>query len=198
VAVSGFEDVSGGKVELAMVSPKNVVPEECVMSDPERPEEVAGGVLGRVVGKAKSAVGSLVGNEDLQREGNLQQAHVEAEADAERERAAAELRAQEAAVVEQRVEAAAERDRLRAEVDAEEREDRIREAASERGREIQAAAAREQVAIGARERSQQRTADLVEEETLRQRAEDAAEAARLERQADDAERTAAMIDPEAK
>ena len=67
------------------------------MTDAESPETTAGGAVGQVIGKAKVAVGSLLGNADLQREGNLQQAQVEAEIDAERETQAAELRDQEAA-----------------------------------------------------------------------------------------------------
>jgi uncharacterized protein YjbJ (UPF0337 family) len=168
------------------------------MSDPERSEEVAGGTLGKVVGKAKSAVGSLIGNDNLQREGNLQQAKVEADADAERAQAAAEVRRQEAEVLEQRADAAAERDRLRAEVEADDRVDRAGENAVERARNIESSAAREQAAIQARAQSQQRAADHLEEAALRQRAEDAARVAQLEREALSAERAAASIDPEAK
>jgi hypothetical protein len=47
---------------------------ELLMTDAEFPETTAGGAVGRFVGKVKSAAGALVGNEDLQREGNLQQA----------------------------------------------------------------------------------------------------------------------------
>ena len=73
----------------------------------ETSEQTAGGVIGRLVGKAKEAAGSLAGNEDVAREGRLQQAQAEAatssrpsdpggtsaadgaERDAERERLAA-------------------------------------------------------------------------------------------------------------
>src|SRR4051794_20551017 len=101
------------------------------MSDPERSEDVAGGVPGKVVGKMKSAIGSLIGNDDLQREGNLQQAKVEAEVDAEREQAAAEVRRQEAELSEQRADAVAERERLRTELDAESQAERVRDDAIE-------------------------------------------------------------------
>jgi uncharacterized protein YjbJ (UPF0337 family) len=168
------------------------------MSDPERSEEVAGGALGKVVGKAKSAIGSLIGNDELQREGNLQQATIEAEADAERERAAAEARREEAALLEERADASAERDRLRTELQADEQVDRARENAADREKSIQATAAREQVAIQARAQSRLRTADSLEERALLQRAEDAAHAAQLEREALAAERRATSIDPEAK
>jgi uncharacterized protein YjbJ (UPF0337 family) len=42
-------------------------------------ERTAGGVVGKVVGKAKEALGGAIENEDLAREGRLQQAQSEAE-----------------------------------------------------------------------------------------------------------------------
>ena len=52
------------------------------MTNPETPrEETAGGVLGKLAGKAKAAAGSLTGNDDLAREGRLQEATVDAERD---------------------------------------------------------------------------------------------------------------------
>ena len=61
------------------------------MTDPKLPEETAGGQLGKLAGKAKEAAGSVLGNEDLAREGRLQQAQVEAP-----EHAAAEAQQREA------------------------------------------------------------------------------------------------------
>src|SRR5688500_15372479 len=90
------------------------------MPDSTPSETTASGVLCRVVGKAKAAVGSVLGDEELQREGNLQDAAAEAEVVAAREAEEAEQRRREAEVVEQRAEAAAERDRLKAELEAEE------------------------------------------------------------------------------
>ena len=46
------------------------------MPNSESVPTTVGGAVGRFVGKAKAAVGSLIGNDDLQREGNLQRAHV--------------------------------------------------------------------------------------------------------------------------
>lgn len=166
------------------------------MTDPESPETTTGGVVGRLVGKAKSAAGALVGNEGLQREGNLQQARVEAEADAERERQAAELRAEEVAVTARRAEAAAERDRLRAEVEAEDRKERIHDEAVRREREIATAAAGEHAAVEQRAESQQRAADAAEISAFERRATDAAAVAGLEAEAKNAELMADTIDPE--
>ena len=74
-------------------------------------ETTTGGVLGRVVGKVKAVAGSLTGNDDLKREGNLQQAQSEAEQRAAGEQQAAKLKREEVALEEQRAEAAAVRDR---------------------------------------------------------------------------------------
>jgi uncharacterized protein YjbJ (UPF0337 family) len=166
------------------------------MTDAESQETTTAGAVGRFVGKVKSAAGALVGNEDLQREGNLQQARVEAEAAAERERQAAQLRAEEAAVTERRAQAAAERDRLRAEVDAEDRKERAHDKVLRREQEIATAAALERAAIEQREESQHRAADAAEISALERRATDAADVARLEAEARKADLTADTIDPE--
>jgi uncharacterized protein YjbJ (UPF0337 family) len=168
------------------------------MAESESTETTGGGVLGRVVGKAKSAVGSLIGNHDLQREGNLQQAQSDAEQQAAKEQQAAELRREAVAVEEQRANAAAERDRLRTELAAEDRLDRIDDLEVRREQEITIAAAQEQAAIEKREELQERASDATETAALHRRAVDAAEVARLEREAANAELTADVIDPEAK
>jgi uncharacterized protein YjbJ (UPF0337 family) len=168
------------------------------MSDSESTEETAGGALGRLVGKAKAAFGSLTGNEALTREGNLQQARSEAEQQAEKETDAAELRRQELSVEEQRAEAAAERDRLRTELAAEDDKQRIEEVAARREQEIAIAAEQEKIAIENREELQERASIATETAAIHRRAADAAEVAHLEREAKDAELTADVIDPEAK
>ena len=66
------------------------------MTDPETPEDTSGGLVGKIAGKAKEVAGSLVGNDDLAREGRLQQAQSEAEADAARREAEAQQRRAEA------------------------------------------------------------------------------------------------------
>ncbi len=55
------------------------------MADEEELELTREGLLGKLAGKAKEAAGSLVGNDDLAREGRLQQAQVDAEAEAARD-----------------------------------------------------------------------------------------------------------------
>src|SRR3954454_22552610 len=129
------------------------------MSDTESTERTTRGVLGQVLGKAKAAVGGLVGNENLKREGNLQHAQAEAEVLAERETDAAEQRKQEAAVEEQRAEATAERDRLEAELEAEERKENIEQNEARAEASIAAEANQKKAATETREEMQQRSAD---------------------------------------
>ena len=138
------------------------------MTDPET-QRTAGGVLGRVAGKAKELGGELTGNDDLAREGRLQQAQTEAEIRAQREAAEAEQRDREARLQEERDQAEVERRRLENELSAEEREakaeqDRIeaerraeadaaaqaRAAEEQRAAENAAAQRTEQAAVGGR------------------------------------------------
>jgi uncharacterized protein YjbJ (UPF0337 family) len=166
------------------------------MTDPDSPETTVGGTLGKVVGKAKSAIGSIAGLDDLEREGNLQQAQAEAELDARREQEATELRNREVQIKEERFEAVAERDRLRAEIDAEDRKERASTEQRERERQVEAKAAQQQTAIADDLHERERAADLTEADALRRRAADAAEVARLDREAAAAERAADTIDAE--
>ena len=71
------------------------------MAGDSGPEAGAKGIVEDLKGKAKDAVGNLTGNEDLEREGEAQQAKADAERDvaakeAEAEKARAEAKAQEA------------------------------------------------------------------------------------------------------
>ena len=81
-------------------------------------EETAGGLAGKLAGKAKEVAGETLGRDDLAREGRLQQAGSEADVQARREEAEARQREQEAAVVAERTENEAERERLQNEVAA--------------------------------------------------------------------------------
>src|SRR5688572_15880094 len=92
------------------------------MTDPKAPEETAGGPLGKLAGKAKEAAGSVLGDEALAREGRLQQAQADADAQAAQAGAEAEQRQAEAEVDGAQVENELERERLRTELAAEDRE----------------------------------------------------------------------------
>src|SRR4051794_7970121 len=86
-------------------------------------ERTAGGVVGRLAGQAKEAAGQALGNDELAREGRLQQASVDAEREAADEAAKARQRAAEAEVESDRAELEQERARLRTELTTAERED---------------------------------------------------------------------------
>jgi uncharacterized protein YjbJ (UPF0337 family) len=154
-------------------------------------------LVGQIVGKAKTAIGGLLGNEDLEREGNLQQAQAEAEVIAAREKNAADVRRQLVSIEEERSETAAERERLRTELEAEDLQGRIEETAERSEHVIAQAAYQKQAEVQRREELEQRAASATEEAALHRRAVQAAEAARLQREARNAERTADTIDPEA-
>jgi len=71
------------------------------MAGDSGPEAGAKGIVEDVKGKAKDAIGNLTGNEDLEREGEAQQAKADAQRDVaakegEAEKARAEAKAQEA------------------------------------------------------------------------------------------------------
>lgn len=168
------------------------------MPDSQPTETTAGGALGRVIGKAKSAVGSLLGNDELQREGNLQAAQSEAEIRAERATQAAEQRRAEAETREQRQRAEAERDQLEAELEAQERSEAIERREAQVEVDVDVDAAREKSAVETREEMKQRAADAHDQAALHRRAADAAEAARIENEARRAEMRADAIDPEEK
>src|ERR1700754_3065474 len=73
-------------------------------------ERTAGGPLGRIAGKLKEAAGSAVGNDELAREGRLQQAQVDAAEEAVGEAAEARQQEAEAALEEERARTAQERE----------------------------------------------------------------------------------------
>lgn len=162
----------------------------------ENAEQVAGGLLGKVAGKAKEIAGEVTRNDNLAREGRLQQAHVDAEAvaavelvEAEQEEAAAEL-------VAERDEAEIERRRLLAEKAEIERERAIEARRVESEREVERKAAAEKQAVTQKEAAQKQVAGAVEHAARRDRAVAGAEITALERQARQAELVADVIDPE--
>ena len=88
------------------------------MTDSEGRERVAGGPIGKLAGKAKAAVGNLTRNDELAREGNLQEAQADAGAEAARHADEAERRQQQADLEARRNAVQTERESLRAEVEA--------------------------------------------------------------------------------
>ena len=74
------------------------------------PERTTGGLIGKLAGKAKEVAADLTRNDELAREGRLQQAQAEAEVEARREQAEAEQRLNEAKLEEDRAETDRERE----------------------------------------------------------------------------------------
>jgi uncharacterized protein YjbJ (UPF0337 family) len=151
------------------------------VTNPETPERTRGGVAGRLAGRFKEVAGSMLGHDDLAREGRLQQAQVEAEADAK----VAATRADQA-----------ERERLENELDARERQELIARERRIAERAADAVARREVAEADARGRLQERGADLAERAAEAERLATAHAASELERRAAVAEGTADEIDPE--
>ena len=166
------------------------------MTDPKMPEETAGGPLGKLAGKAKEVAGSILGNEQLAREGRLQQAQAEAEAEAGQAEVEARQREAETEVEAAKMDNVLERERLQAELAAKEREaaiDRDERSAFGRRRCVPSRRRRPQnVSAGFRSRprpapsDKQRPSGWQQEQT----------AIRLEQEARRTEARANAIDPE--
>jgi uncharacterized protein YjbJ (UPF0337 family) len=164
----------------------------------QNPEQVAGGGLGKVVGRVKEAIGSAMGNDTLSAEGHAQQV----QADTERE--AAEL-AKEAAAKEERADLTAERtetegrrEQLEGELALEQREDEIEGA---EGSAIAAADERaheESMDAEHRRHAEESDADRQERIARTREVSELEEAERLRAEAEQAAANAGAIDPEGK
>src|SRR5438094_385976 len=85
------------------------------MTHNEETEPTAGGALGKLAGKAKEVAGEMFGDRDLAREGRLQDSAADAELDARRKDAEAQVKAENAR---EEAEKRAEEDRFQRETDA--------------------------------------------------------------------------------
>jgi uncharacterized protein YjbJ (UPF0337 family) len=158
-------------------------------------ERTAGGMVGKVVGKTKEALGGAIENDDLAREGRLQQAQSEAELEARREAEKARAHEDQAVIRERQTEIAGQRDQLRNEVAADQREAEIEQdrrlaehrAAIDAERELDAADVEQARDHGATEQSVKAAENGRVAATQ--------EANRLEREAAAAERRAENLDP---
>src|SRR5436190_23302726 len=84
----------------------------------ETDERTTGGLVGKAVGKAKELAGEITDNDELAREGRLQQASSEAKVKAQDEQRDAQLADHAAQIEEEKSQTAQERERLEAELDA--------------------------------------------------------------------------------
>jgi uncharacterized protein YjbJ (UPF0337 family) len=161
-----------------------------ILTDQENSERTSGGFVGKLAGKAKEAAGSLLGNDDLAREGRLQEAQVEAEADAERSAGEAKQRADEAALKQEMDETELERQRLQNEVATREREHQIERDRQEAEREARAEGQRKQADAERHREVQESIAESAAQRAERERLDTAKEEIRLEQQAREAEASA--------
>lgn len=159
-------------------------------------EETAGGLLGKVAGKAKEAVGSVLGNDELEREGKLQHAASEAEVTAARKAEEAEQEKAKAELLASKQENEVERQRLQNEIAAKEREAAIEQDKARAEAQVETEAARRKAAVEGGKQMQETAADVTEQRAAQDRVEDARDAARLEQEARRAEAVANAIDPE--
>lgn len=130
-------------------------------------EQTTGGALGKLAGKAKAAAGSALGDDQLAREGRLQEAQSDAETEAAREREQARQAEAEAQATERRAEVDAERERLRNELRAEEREAAIERDRSRAEAAAEQEAAREEAAAEADRRAGELAASAEERAAAR-------------------------------
>ncbi len=165
------------------------------MTNPENPEKTTGGLAGRAVGKAKEVAGEVTGNEDLAREGRLQQAQGEAADDAAEARKDAEQAAAEARLEDEKAHVEEERQLLDTELAETRREDQIE---ADLGRAEQAAdqrAADEIAAADSERRAQETIAERTDKLADAERREQGRAALELEDEARQAELRAEALDP---
>ena len=150
--------------------------------------------LERVKGKAKRVAGSVFGDEELKREGELHERKADAVKDAARlddeaaqERAGAEITARER-------ELAAEEQRLVAEESAELREARLEREWRESEARVEREHAQREMAVERQAQAQEATVDADEARAAAARAERLRSATRIEKEADKARATAEVLD----
>jgi uncharacterized protein YjbJ (UPF0337 family) len=162
------------------------------------PGAAGGGLVDRVVGKAKQAAGAVLGNDDLRREGALheqkaaaaQQAR-ELTFDADREQQRADLTGREREVE-------VERQRLLTEAAADRRQQEITQSETRAKASVDAEALRQEVAVEQQAAAQETAVDRAESRAVRERLAAEQQARTTEAQAAAAHRTADVLDPDRK
>ncbi len=157
-------------------------------------ERGARGVLDKVAGKAKEAIGDLAGNDELAEEGQLQQARAETAAEAQRLATEAEHAQEEAELAAAQVTNRIERERLDAELTAEAQEERAERERHGAQAAVERAAAREEALVEHQADAGEAVLDLAEHEVAVDQVETAATAARIEQDAARAEASADALD----
>jgi uncharacterized protein YjbJ (UPF0337 family) len=166
-----------------------------VLTDQETSERTAGGLIGKLAGKAKEATGTVIGNDALAREGRLQQAQVDAQSAANAKAAEAKQRDAEASLEAEKAETALERQRLQNQVAAETRDEQIESDRRAAENKANADALRQHANAESQRHAQESAAADAEKRAEHERLMAAEEAVRLEQQARRAEAQAQAIDP---
>jgi uncharacterized protein YjbJ (UPF0337 family) len=165
------------------------------VSEDANSERTAGGMVGRVVGKAKEAAGGAIENQDLAREGRLQQAQSEAELEARREAEKARAHEDQAIIRERQTEIAGQRDQLRNQVAADQREAEIDQDRRQAEHRAAIDAERERNAADAEQARDHGAIEQTVKAAENGRVAATQEANRLEREAAAADRRAENLDP---
>jgi uncharacterized protein YjbJ (UPF0337 family) len=158
--------------------------------------QVAGGGLGKAVGRVKEALGSAVGNDALSREGRLQQVLAETEQEAAERAKEAAAKEERADIAAERVETEARRERLEGELAREDQQDVIEGVESSALASAQEHALEETMSAEHERRAHESAADAQERIARAREVSELAEAERLKDEARQAQQSAASIDPE--
>lgn len=164
----------------------------------QRPEQVAGGGFGKVVGRVKQAVGSVLGNDTLSGEGRAQQVRADTEREAAERAKEAAAKEERADLKAERVETEARRQELEGELALEERKDEIEGAEDSAVTAAQERAHEEKMDAEHVRRAQESEADARERIARTREVSELEEAQRLRAEAEKAAQKAAAIDPEEK
>jgi uncharacterized protein YjbJ (UPF0337 family) len=153
-----------------------------------------GGLVDRVMGKAKDVIGSITGNDQLRQEGALHQEKADAEHEAQRRATTADQIAAEAEVTSKAQELAAERDRLLAEEAEAAERDRLERESAQRQAKVEHDAATRQRAADRDDQAAKVAVASQEAAALNERQASVQSADRIEQEAQQARRRAEALD----
>ncbi len=153
-----------------------------------------GGVIDKLAGKAKQAVGNLVGNDDLAAEGELQEEKAAAAKDAARLELEAEHAEREAEVAAEQERNRVEQLRVESELADRARDEQIERVASAEKAEAARLAARKEAVAADLERQDEAEVARHQVEAVAERIDGAQEVAEVEAEAQQAEAAAELLD----
>ena len=162
------------------------------------PSELLTGLADRVLGTAKQVAGSLIGSDNLKREGQLHHDKAGARTQAAELDAAAEHKQRKAELAERRQTVSTERQRLAAQAAADAKEQQVVSdlAAAQQSAELQAT--RAEVAVERQTAEHNASLKAQEQLAAAERAHAEQDAAQLAAKAREAERVAQAVDPDTK